>query len=289
MNYPFSIYSWTVLSDLIAVKYMDKSSFLDKVIVIPQKKIAPFFDIHNIDLSERKYIKLEINDSAYKAYFKKDVKDVKGRIRLFWRADFAAMIRKRFPEYFKHFSSSKSRFDQQLQMYFQRIDFDRYTVAFLEAGVGNEDDIDDLAFQREVEKVRSRILPPGPQKPKKLGQKGHKRWKKDAQIAKASIIDADYRCEVDSKHSTFKSKVTDRNYIEAHHLIPMSFQDKFPYSLDVEANIVAVCPNCHKLLHHAVLKEKSRIIEKLLNNRKNRLQDRGIVVSYGILIDLCKQ
>ena len=37
-----------------------------------------------------------------------------------------------------------------------------------------------------------------------------------------------------------------RNYVEAHHLIPMGFQDDFSKSIDVEANIISLCTYCHK-------------------------------------------
>ena len=63
---------------------------------------------------------------------------------------------------------------------------------------------------------------------------------------------AKYLCEVDGNHKTFKGQ-NGENYCEAHHLIPMNMQEKFFYSLDVEANIVSLCPTCHNLLHYLSL------------------------------------
>ena len=73
-------------------------------------------------------------------------------------------------------------------MHFQRVNLNRYFVSFIEEGIENEEYIIDSLFQREVEKVKPKKLPPGPQrKPKKTGGKGQSRWATDAGISKSSI------------------------------------------------------------------------------------------------------
>ena len=76
---------------------------------------------------------------------------------------------------------------------------------------------------------------------------------------------AKYLCEVDGNHKTFKGQ-NGENYCEAHHLIPMNMQEKFFYSLDVEANIVSLCPTCHNLLHYSI----------------NNIEKKNIIISMAI-------
>lgn len=77
----------------------------------------------------------------------------------------------------------------------------------------------------------------------------------------------------------FTSKTTGENYVKAHHLIPMQFQDQFENSLDVEANIISLCPLCHKKVHHATFDEKKLILEELYKIRKDRLKKCKIDIS----------
>lgn len=98
-----------------------------------------------------------------------------------------------------------------------------------------------------------------------------KKWNRNNITSKKAIVLADYKCEYDESHNSFTSKVTGENYVEAHHLIPMEFQGQFKRSLDVEANIISLCPLCHKAVHHASLEEKVLIIRDLFQKRKDRL------------------
>ena len=104
----------------------------------------------------------------------------------------------------------------------------------------------------EVQGCRGRELIDLPETPQEKTQythaKGQKKWKKDPSIAKACIMNSGYICEINRDHSTFTSKVTGKNYVEAHHLISMSIQDMYLFSLYIKANIVSLCPNCHRLL-----------------------------------------
>ncbi|MEJ8552749.1 hypothetical protein [Tepidibacter sp. Z1-5] len=71
-----------------------------------------------------------------------------------------------------------------------------------------------------------------------------------------SIKNAQYNCEFNEKHKFFISRLTKRNYVEGHHLIPLEYQDEFEYTLDVEANIIFFYPVCHKKLHYSIFEEK---------------------------------
>lgn len=107
--------------------------------------------------------------------------------------------------------------------------------------------------------------------------------KRDPKKAANAKKKAGYKCEFDSKHEMFKG-INGDNYCEAHHLVPMSMQSKFFYSLDVEANIICLCPNCHTLLHHSSPDEKRAILTKLYNDRIERLKNCNIYIQLEDLI-----
>ncbi|MBL4933241.1 HNH endonuclease [Clostridium paridis] len=97
---------------------------------------------------------------------------------------------------------------------------------------------------------------------------------------------ANYKCEFDNTHVTFTRRNSDLNYTEPHHLIPITYHNKFKVSLDVEENIVSLCCNCHKQIHLGQGFEV--MLEKLYNERKDLLNMVGIDISLDNLIKLYK-
>lgn len=106
-------------------------------------------------------------------------------------------------------------------------------------------------------------------------------WKRSSIIKIQSIESAGYQCEINPEHKTFTAKSTGHPYMEGHHALPMKCQDKFSQSLDVYANIVCLCPVCHRLLHYGVDSEKENVLNKIYYDRSERLAASGINVSKG--------
>jgi len=75
---------------------------------------------------------------------------------------------------------------------------------------------------------------------------------------------ANFQCEINKEHDTFISNATLRNYVESHHLVPMEFYNEFELSIDSEANIVALCHNCHRCLHHGRFEDKKNVVRKII-------------------------
>lgn len=99
-------------------------------------------------------------------------------------------------------------------------------------------------------------------------------------ILKKQVIEiADYKCELNASHTTFIAKSNNKPYMEGHHALPISLQEHFDNSLDVYANIVCLCPVCHRMLHYGLDTEKKDAVDKVYYSRKDRLAKSGILLS----------
>lgn len=153
-----------------------------------------------------------------------------------------------------------------------------------------ETEINEEEYQEEInsENEDSRVLPDGPiEKEINTSNRSISKYKRKAWISKKVIKDSNYLCQYDITHSSFISKKTNMQYVEAHHLIPVSEYDNFSHSLDVYENIVSLCPNCHKLIHHGKLSNKKHILRKFyLDRQDSLLQNRGIDLKYKDLLKM---
>lgn len=95
---------------------------------------------------------------------------------------------------------------------------------------------------------------------------------------------AHYQCEIDECHPTFNRIKSGLPYTEPHHLIPLSAQQSFIYTLDIEANIVSLCSNCHTAIHNA--RERHELVRKLYEKRQVQLGHAGIDLSLDRLLEM---
>ncbi|WP_456272634.1 MrcB family domain-containing protein [Bacillus sp. AK031] len=149
----------------------------------------------------------------------------------------------------------------------------------------NIEEIEDTQFQADIQLVVPANTSKEPQTvPAKENTGQGEKWKRNASIAKEALQTANYLCEYDPSHLTFISDVSGDNFVETHHLIPMNLQGEFRWSLDVPGNIVSLCPNCHRKIHHAYKADRNLMIETLYSLRKQHLIDFGIDISkYELL------
>lgn len=113
-------------------------------------------------------------------------------------------------------------------------------------------------------------------------------WIRNPKLAADVVSMANFLCEINNDHKHFNSKFNNKNYVEAHHLIPMQYQGEFEFSLDVYANIVSLCLVCHKLLHYGAFNEKKEIIYNLFSSRIDRLAKSGVLISLDKLYEYYK-
>lgn len=116
-------------------------------------------------------------------------------------------------------------------------------------------------------------------------------YARSVQVAGRALAMSGAKCALspdNPPHSHFTSRRTGKQYVELHHLVPFSQQANFSVSLDVEENIIALCPHCHRLLHNGIDRERTTPLKTLLGLRKDDLVQRGIIVDFDNLRKMYK-
>lgn len=88
--------------------------------------------------------------------------------------------------------------------------------------------------------------------------------KRNIALIENVIREEDYKCFINPNHITFPSP-NRINYVEGHHIIPISLQKSFIQNLDCKDNIIPLCPNCHKAMHLGVSDVKIEYINIILS------------------------
>ena len=98
-------------------------------------------------------------------------------------------------------------------------------------------------------------------------------------VSQRALAKADYLCEVNNSHMTFKRKNCNKNYTEPHHLVPLFAAKDFPdIDLDREQNVISLCSNCHNWLHYG--DDIDKVLKPLFELRKELLSAIGIKITY---------
>lgn len=222
-----------------------------------------------------------INDYGYKGFYRFIPESV---------ATFIPLTNKEVKSIWPRFKG----FNQSLQ----KLEFEQYKLFqdfLLNKNIRYilKDERNEESFQKRVEnnKVDSKLViddRPHIKTETLFKNASNVKYQRNPRVSKKAIVLAEFKCEFNSNHLFFNSFVTEKNYVEAHHLVPMEFQDRFEYSLDVEANIVSLCPLCHKRIHHAIFKEKIDLLKILFAMRKDRLKKCNIEVDLKMLYSFYK-
>ena len=111
-------------------------------------------------------------------------------------------------------------------------------------------------------------------------------WGRSSIIKNQVLKSANYECEIDTRHKTFEAKSSGQQYMEGHHMIPMKKQLAFNTSLDVYANVVCLCPVCHRLLHYGTDSKKKELLLQMYATRVDRLSNSGIKISKNEFVEM---
>ena len=98
-------------------------------------------------------------------------------------------------------------------------------------------------------------------------------------VKKSAKEKANHKCEIDGDKESFTSKSNNKNYVEAHHLIPFHKRDNFDVNIDVIENIVCLTPKNHRKIHLAIESERNELLKKLYENRAESLRGVGIDIT----------
>ena len=131
--------------------------------------------------------------------------------------------------------------------------------------------------------------PPGPvARPPRLPCGTGSGYRRDPKVAAAALESSTYECAVDATHQSFIARKTKMNFVEAHHVVLMQFQERYEPSLDVLENVIVLCPTCHRKLHHGQIADKKVILTLLHQARDAGLRSRGLGITQNDLVALYK-
>lgn len=108
------------------------------------------------------------------------------------------------------------------------------------------------------------------------------RYKTNARISKTALDIANYVCMGNHDHLTFTSKLG-KQYMEAHHLIPMMAQKDFAINIDRVENIVSICPICHSAIHLGDTATRLELLKKLFDLKEPELKSICLNITFGEL------
>lgn len=136
MNYPYSAYSWDILSENVAVKHLDKSSFLHHIAVIP-REIAFFFNVPETGLTAPRPVPLQLGSTTYEAHIHMDAVNL--RYRLSWKTDFSDQLIERFDYCYRKYALNEELVGESPMMRFERTGLDSFKVDLIESATLHND------------------------------------------------------------------------------------------------------------------------------------------------------
>ena len=95
-----------------------------------------------------------------------------------------------------------------------------------------------------------------------------------------------YTCEICGTQKTFVDNNNDE-YFEGHHLIMYNprVQRRFRFNLDHPSNIICLCPNCHREIHHSPEERIRALVIKLFTKHNDLLRNYSINNLEEIITD----
>lgn len=156
---------------------------------------------------------------------------------------------------------------------------------FVELNKKSIDEDEDKEYLKIMKEETEALRDDVPKSKDRMGNYSVSKAHRSAKVAANALADARYTCEFDQDHQHFISRRNAKNYVEAHHLIPMKYQEEYVYSLDVEANVISLCPVCHRILHHGERQDIDQILTKLYEDRRTRLELCNLNISLDDLKD----
>lgn len=161
--------------------------------------------------------------------------------------------------------------------------FEMEKVYLIEDSNYNHSIEEELSSLSKSEVVVGKIIPV---RPATLKDESRTIFHRDIRVAANAIRASNYLCEINPKHQYFVSRATQHNYVEAHHIVPISTQALFDNGLDNVANIACLCPVCHRKVHYGIDRDRLMLLEVLWKNKQEAIKLSGIELDYKELVTM---
>lgn len=246
-NYKKKYNSWELLDSFIALKTLDKSFFIYNMIGVPMG-IRSFFD-EALWRNEKKQIKLIYKDKTYCADFELDNFD-NPRSRIIWKNDFKDLIIEVLPKYYDLFNSNQDTSNLSLpKIKFKKESDNNYLIDFVIPDMI----ISDLESEEFEDNIIIKDTNEGEKEIYYYGKKYEQSF-----VNRREVIEYNGTickiCKFDFEKVYGKRG---RNYIEIHHIKPLSSLNDKVY-IDPRYDFIPVCANCHRIIH----REKDNILSQ---------------------------
>lgn len=140
--------------------------------------------------------------------------------------------------------------------------------------------------ERSLETVEVESLPDAPQPvPEHLPPVERAARPGNDIIVQQSLGAAHRMCEYEISHVSFLTE-SGVVYMEGHHLIPVRLQPQFSVGLHVWANVVCLCPLCHRQIHYGTRDARRALFGRLFDEREARLRASGIDQPKEVLMEM---
>lgn len=233
MKYPIESFSWKVLSPSVAIKRMDKSSFLHKGTGVP-KDLSFFFNLGPEGITEPRPALLLCGGQKFVAHFQMDSQH--SRYRLFWKSDFSEAIKKKFPDFHSAYSNLAKNLTQAPLMRFAKLSESEYSVDLILADVISTD------VEEEIQQ-ESESRPEG-------GAKEYfgRRYERDPANRRQAIAFHGLQCAACGFDFENTYGIRGAGFIEIHHNKPLAAAG-IEQLVDPKTDLVPLCANCHRMIH----------------------------------------
>lgn len=135
-------------------------------------------------------------------------------------------------------------------------------------------DVEDRSFNLEPEEddfQNDLNFAPAPEKKKSEVY----RYERNRKFSLEALNNANFNCELFPEYPTFLSRASGKNFMEAHHLIPMKLQHSFEVPLDVPANICCLNPLSHRMVHYGLFDVFEERLANLVKARSDFIRSVG--------------
>lgn len=139
----------------------------------------------------------------------------------------------------------------------------------------------------EIEKIEMTYRRSPVKREKPILRNGTEVYPRSENKALNALFHARFQCEMDAEHWIPEKKHSIYKLAEPHHLVPLRYAKEFKYSLDVEENIISLCPVCHRRLYYG--EGQREMLKKLYEDRKELLESVGIEITLERLISMYEE